>query len=326
MFRKEIQPKKPLFNLSHQDTLVHIGSCFSEHIGNKFSDLGMQSLVNPFGQQFNPISICQAITRILSGKLYVETDLILHDSLYHSLDHHSDFSGTDSSVVLEHINKQLLRAKVELKKATCLFITPGTAHYFIWKETGKTVSNCHKIPANMFEPKMATSDEIYTIMHETIEQLYKLNPKIQLVLTVSPVRYMAFGVFENTVSKSMIFNAFHQLIQQYPNIYYFPSYDLMMDDLRDYRFYDKDMIHPNEVAIEYIWNKLSATICSKECIELFEKVGDLRRAYRHRPRNFDSKSHQIFLQKIFNDMEALDEQYPYIDFSHEKENIAFGFR
>lgn len=308
-FRTVITPEKSPFLISHRDKMVSIGSCFSENIGKKFSEYKFSINVNPFGQQYNPHSITAAIERLLAPVPYTEEDLVYHDELYHSFDHHGSFSRSTVEETLEVINQNLLQASEDLKNASVLFLTFGTSHVFELKEARRIVSNCHKLSGTQFEKRLMPPDEIVKAMTGALNKFQMSNSKCQIVFTVSPVRYFAFGHHENTVSKAHLFSAIHQLQQEHPSYYYFPAYELVMDDLRDYRFFAEDMLHPNYQATDYVWQKLSEAMLEPKTILLMRDMDELLLAARHRPRNPNSEAHKKFVQKNLEKLAKLEKEF-----------------
>jgi hypothetical protein len=304
-FRTVVQPVKSPFAISHKDKIVSIGSCFSENIGKKFKDYKFSININPFGQQYNPHSIAASIERLLSGILYTEDELTVHDELYHSFDHHGSFSRSTALDSLEGINQNFAQASQDLKKATILFLTFGTSHVFSLKETGKIVSNCHKLSGNKFDRKLLSPGEIVTVLSNALNHLHVANPKLKVILTVSPVRYFAFGHYENTVSKSHLFTAIYELQQNHPEYFYFPAYEIVMDDLRDYRFFSEDMLHPNYQATNYVWEKLCESMLDKETLKAMQGIDEVLLAARHKPRNPASEAHKTFVKKNLEKIEEL---------------------
>ena len=320
-FRTIVSVTKPPFAIAHGDGIVSMGSCFSEHIGRNFERFKFDIDINPFGQQYNPASITTAIHRLLANISYTATELIEQDGLYHSLDHHGSFSRGTIEETLDAINKKRVASSQNIKKANILFLTLGTAHVFKWRETGLVVSNCHKIPSAKFEMELLKPEVIVAILKDALTALWLVNPTVQVIFTVSPVRYFAFGHYDNTVSKAHLFTAIHSLQALYPQLYYFPAYEMMMDDLRDYRFYADDMLHPSSVAIDYIWKTLCNTVISKETIAVLKAVEEIRTASTHRPHQPHSDAHRRFvtitLQRIA-EMEALLG----LNFEQEKSNLT----
>lgn len=317
-FRTIVTPAKPPFTISHSDSLISIGSCFSENIGKKFAEYKFNTHINPFGQQYNPFSIANAIHRLLNAKPYTQKDLVHHDELYHSFDHHGSFSRSTVADTLDVINNNLAIASVALRKATVLFLTFGTAHYFRLKETQQVVSNCHKLSGSVFDRYMMSPEEIVESISGALNELHKVNSNINIVLTVSPVRYFAFGHYENSVSKAHLFTAIHQLQKLYPFAYYFPAYELVMDDLRDYRFFAEDMLHPNYQATNYVWENLCNTVFEQPTLNVMKEIDEILLAAKHRPRNPESDLHKKFVQKNLEKIESLKNKFN-LNFRDEQE-------
>ncbi|MCX6200341.1 MAG: GSCFA domain-containing protein [Bacteroidetes bacterium] len=322
-FRTVVKPTSPSFHISHADSLISIGSCFSENIGKKFQDRKFNSCINPFGQQYNPYSIANSIQRLLNGKPYAETDLVYHDELYHSYDHHGSFSRSTKGETLEVINMNLKDASAALKSATVLFLTFGTSHVFSLKE-GQIVSNCHKLSGNNFDKRLMKPNEIVEVLAEAISKLRTVNRELRIILTISPVRYFAFGHYENSVSKAHLFTAIHELRNQFPDLYYFPAYELVMDDLRDYRFFSEDMLHPNYQATDYVWQSFADTFFSKATIGLVKEVEEIIAAVKHRPRNAKSEAHKKFVEKYLKKAGELQKQK--LDFTEEQKLFLLALR
>ena len=328
-FRTVITSEKSPFQLSHTDKIVSIGSCFSENIGKKFSDYKFNINVNPFGQQYNPYSIAKAIERLLAPVPYTKEDLVYHDELYHSYDHHGSFSRSTAAETLQVVNENLLQAAEDLKKATVLFLTFGTSHVFELKNVvgdntnsgGKVVSNCHKLSGNNFEKRLMMPDEIVTVLNTAFSKLQTVNCQLRIVLTVSPVRYFAFGHHENTVSKAHLFSAIHQLELQHSAYFYFPAYELVMDDLRDYRFFAEDMLHPNYQATDYVWQNLCASMIEPKTVFLLKEIDELLLAARHKPRNPNSEAHKKFIRKNLDKLEKFEKELG-LNFEEEKKVLA----
>lgn len=320
-FRTVVTVNKPPFTLSHADRIVSIGSCFSENVGKKFNENKFRININPFGQQYNPYSIAVAIERLLAATPYTEQDLVFHDELYHSFQHHGSFSRSTVDETLNVINENLARASQDLKQASVLFLTFGTSHVFELKDaepgTDRIVSNCHKLSGTNFTRRLMTPQEIADCLNKALNNLKAINPAIRIVLTVSPVRYFAFGHHENTVSKAHLFAAIHQLQQQHGAYYYFPAYELVMDDLRDYRFFAEDMLHPNYQATEYVWQSLVANLITPQSRQLMQDIDELLLAARHRPRNPASEAHKKFAAKNLSKIEAIEKQFG-LNFTEEK--------
>ena len=319
-FRTIVRPAKAPFSLTHQDRIMTIGSCFSENIGHYFERYKFQVNINPFGQQYNPYSITNALNRLLSPIPYTASDLVHQDELFHSYDHHGSFSRASQEETLEHINSNLQTAATSLREATTLMLTFGTSHYFRLKEGGRVVSNCHKMPGTHFDFELMKPEEIVSELEKAFTALWAINPSLKIVLTVSPVRYFAFGHYENSVSKAHLFTAINALKEKYTQIYYFPAYELIMDDLRDYRFYADDMLHPTQQAIDYVWESISHTLLPPFTQDLLKEIDEIVSASNHRPRNPKSNAHKAFVDGILHKIQRLQVQYV-LDFSTELHSL-----
>lgn len=284
--------------ISYRDNLMFIGSCFSENIGTYFEQhLFRTDLNNPFGILFNPASIAKAVRRLLSETPYSDNDLFLHNGVWNSYDHHSDFSDTEKEKCLAKMNDKLKESSQFLKNATILFITFGTAWIYRQKVNGQIVSNCHKMPANTFlREKLSVQDIVneYTDLFHTFPFSDK---KTRVIFTVSPVRHTKDGLHENQLSKATLLLAIDELQKRFDFVEYFPSYEMLLDDLRDYRFYNEDMVHPNNTAIKYLTEKLSSYF-SEETKMLMNEAEQIASAESHRPFNPQSNEYQNFISSI----------------------------
>lgn len=295
------------FDIKYSSKIALIGSCFSNHIAQNLSKRKFKVLKNPYGIIFNPISLCTSLEEILVKKVYDESHLVFHNELEHSLNHHSDFSHPDPAEVVKRINEQIRDAHDFLKSAEVLFLTLGTAWVYTYED--EIVANCHKIPNHQFKKRLLSQQEIVESFSQVLKQLGAFNPKLQVVFTLSPVRHLKDGFEENSVSKAILRAVIHALQHQHPACGYFPSYEIMMDDLRDYRFYEKDMLHPNEQAIDYIWQKFYMSYMDEETLELMTRIEKLESAIQHRSKFPNSEAHQKHLAFIEREKESLKEYY-----------------
>lgn len=316
--RAELKPNKFPFSLSHKDKILTLGSCFSENIGERFRQYKFPIEINPFGQQYNPHSIANGLVRLITNQCYTEKEIFEFAEQYHSWDHHSDFSGTSISQTLDSINAAFLKAREHLMRANFLFVTFGTAHLFRHLDSQKDVSNCHKISGSQFSKRYLKTAEIVHLMKEAFSQVRAVNPSIKIILTVSPVRYLAFGFEENNLSKAYLISAVHELCNELSETFYFPAYELVMDDLRDYRFFTEDFLHPNRLATQYVWENLIQTIADDKTINLMKEIDKVLSAASHRPRNPHSNAHRQFLTKYLDLAHELESKFPYLDFTEEK--------
>ncbi len=302
--------------IRYEHSSLFIGSCFTENIGGLMLKHKFNTLINPHGILYNPSSIALALRRYLNNRFVTDDALFFSNDVWNSWEHHSRFSNTDKQQCLSDINDSVHRAYEQLKNAEWLFITFGSA--FVYEKSGKVVGNCHKLPQKEFSKRMMETSEIVLEYTELISLLKQFNPALKIMFTVSPVRYVRDGVVENNLSKARLVDAVHKLTGE--NVFYFPAYELVIDDLRDYRFYNEDLVHPNEQAIEYVFQKLKETSFADEARVLFEKIKEIIAASEHRSFNSTAEAHLKFKAAQFEKCSNLQKQYPELDLSKE---IAF---
>ncbi len=317
MFRTPIKIDEPNFTISHEDKIFLMGSCFAENIYRRLYALQYQSILNPFGILYNPLSISKAINAILSKKRYKINDLFQHNGLWHSYDHHGAFSNPDMEIVLKQINDSILEAHHFLAKSSVLVITLGTANVFELINNQEIVANCHKVPNHQFRRRRLAIDEIVENMNQWISELSKFgDDKIasqrKIILTVSPIRHIRDGLVENQRSKSTLLLAISELEKLLPNVFYFPSYEILIDDLRDYRFYEKDMIHPSEVAIDFIWSKFGNTFFDEKTENLNKEIQQIVNALGHRLLHPETEESLKFKSNLMEKIEKLKLKYPFL--------------
>jgi hypothetical protein len=305
------------FSLGYADRMLMVGSCFTENIGQKLVEAKMNVVVNPTGILFNPESIAEAVGMALDGRPVDEEDLFEHNGLWSNLMFHGRFSSPDKQEALQRMNDGIALAHKQLASATKLILTFGTAFVYRHKADGRVVANCHKLPASNFERQMLTVEDITGAYLKLFEKLATVNPNLQIVLTVSPVRHLLDGAHPNQLSKSTLLLAADWLVRHFANVHYFPSYEIMMDDLRDYRFYAADMVHPSDLAIDYIWQMLRESCISQADNSLMESISKITAAVRHRPLNPDTDEFRLFASKQLANVRQLASQHPDIDFSAE---------
>jgi hypothetical protein len=312
-FRLEFFPKVFEEKIKHHHKLMLIGSCFTEQIGAKLSAHKFQTCENPNGILFNPISITRSLESYISHKNYSAGDLFLHNELWGSWDHHTRFSSTDKNEALQKMNTSTLQASAFLKEADWLMITLGSA--FVYElENNQVVANCHKVPTDKFHKKLLDVDGLKSTLDNLIAHLRKYNPRLKIIFTISPVRHLRDGFVENNKSKSVLINATHQVVENYSFIYYFPAYELVIDDLRDYRFYAEDMVHPNYAATNYVWEKFIATCIDEAAHPLMKEIATINAARNHKAFNPNSELHKRFLATHLDKIQRIQQQYPYINF------------
>jgi len=287
-------PKNPL--ITEKSSFLLFGSCFAENIGKNLLNLKFKGEKNPFGILFNPASISNALRRIIDEELFEKSELIKYNGLWHSMSHHGDFSSHSKEITLENINLKIISAKKLLPKIDFLIITFGSAQVYL--QNGKIVANCHKLPENLFERKLLTISEIFDDYKNLFEKIFEINPNLKIILSVSPVRYLRDGAHANSINKAILLLAAEQLTQEFENVIYFPAYEILLDELRDYRFFADDMLHPSALAEKIIWQKFSECFCTEETKKHIAKITKLNKMLSHRPINEKSDEYKIFYQKI----------------------------
>jgi hypothetical protein len=311
-FRLEFTPKPFDLKIKHSDKLFLIGSCFTEQIGSKLSHHKFRTIENPNGILFNPLSITQSISSYISNQQYTEADLFFHNEIWGSWDHHTKFSSIHKEECLSKINQSQQQAHDFLQQTDWLLITLGSS--FVYKlDKVRAVANCHKVPTDKFDKILLTADQIVTELQLMIQQLQVFNPELKIIFTISPVRHLRDGFVENNRSKANLINAVHQLTETCKDVYYFPAYELVVDDLRDYRFFAEDMVHPNYQATNYVWQKFSSTCIDDESKLLMKEINALKAAWHHKPFNPESNQHKAFLMTNYKKAEELKLKYNYLD-------------
>lgn len=309
-------PDYPI-SLNHQNPVMLLGSCFAENIGLKLKENKFQSLTNPFGIIYNPISLAKSLKRIFSNEHYSENELEQHNQLWLSWDHHGCFSTTSKENTLQQINESIEEANLLLGKTKTIVLTFGSAWVYEHKATSHIVANCHKLPATTFSKRLLNVEEVVRAMNEIVECL----PNVQFIFTVSPVRHIKDGLHENNLSKSVLHLAIKEIIEYHKNCFYFPSYELVVDELRDYRFFNEDMFHPNPQAIDFVWKKFSEAFFNKDTQDLLLKIEKVKNAAQHKPFNFESEQHQQFIQKQLIEISKLQQDYLELNFDEEQEML-----
>lgn len=307
--------------ISHRDRIMAFGSCFSENIGTLLIENKFDINSNPFGILYNPKSISQALERIIEGQTFSNEEIFEYNGLYQSFWHHGSFSSPDKNTCLEKINHSLQTTIQDIRKANILIITFGTAYVFQFKESGMIVGNCHKMPASCFERYRLDVHTIVNDWNTLTNKLKEINPLLHIIFTVSPIRHLKDGAHDNQLSKSTLLLAIDELIKANKNTSYFPSYEIVLDELRDYRFYNEDMIHPTSVAIKYIWNRFSETYFDDKTIRIMAEWAKINNALNHRPINGNSEEYKLFLRQTLLKLKSFKEKYPYICCENEIYNL-----
>lgn len=307
--------------ISHKSSLLFIGSCFAENMGNRVLAYKFPTVINPCGIAYNPISIANSIALVSKNKMMKEEDFVFHNELWHSLHHHGRFSHSDLDNIKKTIQKEIDIAFKQLCSATHIFLTLGTAWVFEYKKNKEVVNNCHKLPANNFERHKLSLEEIILRLQIAVQQIREHNHSAEIIFTVSPVRHTKDGLHENQLSKAALLLGVEHLQQMDNSIGYFPAYEIAMDELRDYRFYAEDFAHLNELGINYIWERFSEHYFTEDTLQLFPSLNKLQKALNHKIANKKSLSYLDFNAKITAQIERLEQQLPYIDFTKEKREL-----
>jgi len=305
--------------ITYNDQVMFIGSCFASSIGSQMEMGRIPVMINPAGTVFNPVSVCNTLDTITNEKQFLLEDLHFYDGTWLSFYHYTDFSSDDPSTVLEKINRKSKEAFDFLKQTRFLFVTLGTSRVYKLKKSDLIVSNCHKIPSEQFESKMLTVDEIVTLWIRQLDKLHLLFPHLHVVFTISPVRHWKDGAHGNQVSKSVLFVAVEELLKHAVSPGYFPAYELVMDDLRDYRFYKDDMLHPSTSAVNYIWEAFAGCYLDSNTISTWKEVVKITKAFNHRI-NTNSESKRVyFAERVLKQISDIKIRVPNIDLSREED-------
>jgi hypothetical protein len=313
----EIQKQEP--GISYSNKIMMLGSCFTENIGKKLEEAKFQLLINPFGILYNPDSIYNSLSRIIEKKIVTREELFAQEGSWKSYSHHSRFSELTPEKFLEKANTSLTEAFTFLRNTDFLFITFGTTWIYRLKKSGDVVSNCHKMPASLFNREKLEEVDIVEKYSELIDKIIQLNPAIKIVFTVSPIRHWKDGAHENQLSKATLLLSVDRLKNKYPDlVIYFPAYEIVLDELRDYRFYAADMQHPNEIAINYIWERFTHCFFSTETVAIKKDIEKIISAAKHRPFNPESAAFQQFVNQNIHYIDVIEHKYPNLNFDKER--------
>ncbi|WP_310559830.1 GSCFA domain-containing protein [Flavobacterium sp.] len=314
-FRTSIPIPKSKNPIDYNSKIVSLGSCFAVNISEKFDYFKFQNTTNPVGILFHPLAIEKLIDFAVSGKQFTEKDIFFHNERWNCFDVHSDLSTSNKAEFLENLNAIIKSTLQQLQEASHIIITYGTSWVYRNLDTNEIVANCHKVPQAAFSKEILSVETIECSIQNTIDLIQKINPNINFIFTLSPVRHLKDGFLENQQSKAHLITALHKIVNyQLSIINYFPSYEIMMDELRDYRFYAEDMIHPNSVAIDYIWERFCETAISEEIHSIMKEVETIQRGLAHRPFNANSEIHQQFLSNLQDKIAKIQNQFPKIQF------------
>lgn len=311
-----IDPSKN--KIGYSTATVFIGSCFASEIGSKMKDGKMSVLINPSGVVYNPVSVGNILEILLGERVFTSEDLYIYKGVNLSFSHHTDFSSDDQSLVLDKINSVTRKAREFLRDARFLFITFGTARVYRFKESGKIVSNCHKLPESLFTRELLSIEEITSFWEKILDRLHSFNKNLQVIFTVSPVRHWKDGAHGNQLSKSILLLSIEKLLAHEAVEGYFPAYEILMDDLRDYRFYGEDMLHPSAVAVDYIWKAFSDCYFDNVTSSLWKELQSISKAMNHRFMSDSLAAKKEFASNILKRIDAISSKNPDIDLSGER--------
>ncbi|NND51117.1 MAG: GSCFA domain-containing protein [Flavobacteriaceae bacterium] len=314
-FQTRIQINKQQHDqIDYNSKLLLLGSCFAESIGEKLNYCKFQSLVNPFGILFHPLAIEKLILNALNDYQYTKADLENHQGIYNCFDAHSKLSSTSESQILSDLNENIQITKKWILNSSHLVITLGTAWTYRHIESDVVVANCHKMPQKQFIKELVSVDDLTQSLSAILSLVRSVNPDCRFIFTVSPIRHLKDGFVENNRSKAHLISAVHQIVDRRKHNYYFPSYEMQLDELRDYRFYSEDMIHPNSVAIEYIWQRFFESWMSDESLQIMDVIEAIQKDLGHKAFHPESEQHQAFLSNLEAKKAKLSAQFPHIVF------------
>ena len=314
-FTTKIPIQKSSFPIDYDSKILLLGSCFAENMGEKFDYFKFQTTINPFGIIFNPVSLEKLIRRSVEKRKFTENDIFFHNDLWHCFEVHSELSNSDKDVFLESLNDLIRSTNKQLSDSTHIIITLGTSWVYQNIASNEIVANCHKVLQKQFTKELLSILQIEESLESIISLVHSVNPNCKFIFTVSPVRHIKDGFVENTLSKAHLIAAIHKTIDHHPSpITYFPSYEIMMDELRDYRFYAEDMLHPNQTAIDYIWIQFFQNYISESEFGLMNDICSIQKGLKHRPLNKNTESHQKFIDNLTKKMQLIKNQHPFIKF------------
>lgn len=285
--------------IDYDSEVFSMGSCFAVNISQKFDYFKLKNTTNPFGILFHPLAIENMLEKSVKGILFTEKDVFFHNELWHCFEVHSEFSTTDKNELLQRLNQILSETQKALERSTHIIITLGTSWIYRYNQTDKIVANCHKVLQKEFSKELLSPDEIA----QSLNRISTLFSDKKIIFTISPVRHIKDGFFENNVSKSHLFAALNKVFSE--NVNYFPSYEIVMDELRDYRFFSEDMLHPNQIAIDYIWERFSKNYLSDKAFEISKEISAIQKALKHKPFNPGTEAHQKFIENTQKRIEKL---------------------
>jgi hypothetical protein len=325
-FRTIVEVESSSGKITYQNHILLLGSCFSDYIGEKLASLKFGVLHNPFGVLFNPLSLAENVRILLQGEPFTEDELYYYNGQWISFHHYTGYSHPHKIICLERINRNLERASAMLLKADFLFLTFGTAWVYKFNETGQVVANCHKLPSSAFTRYLLEPGDIIKAFEGLLADLYAVNKNIHVIFTLSPVRHWKDGAVNNQKSKSVLHYSIDKIVDRNPVTSYFPAYEIFMDELRDYRFYGMDMLHPSDAGIEYTWKRFTDVFIDPDSRQLMNEVTSLIKAVEHKPVNADDPSYMKFLQSTLSRIHQLVSRHTFLKFDDEIRDLSYRLR
>lgn len=317
----ELQTKVPLQPaddpIDYQGKVLLFGSCFVENMGDKLNYFQFPQYQNPFGVLFQPLALENLVKRALESSFYQQDEVFCQEGIWRCFDAHSEVRSDDQKTLVELFNQRLRLTRQWVESASHIIITLGTAWVYEYNASQKIVANCHKVPQREFTKNLLSVDTIQSSLENLVSLIGSANPEAKLIFTISPVRHLKDGFVENQQSKSHLITALYQIVSsraQSRGVFYFPAYEIMMDELRDYRFYAEDMVHPNALAVDYIWEKFKTVWISSEAYPIMDEVESVRKGLQHRPFNPGSEAHEKFRTSLRAKITYLQERYPFMKF------------
>lgn len=313
-FTTKIPISKSINQIDYNSKIVSLGSCFAENMGSKLDYFKFQNTTNPFGIIFNPISIEKIIERVVKNKEFTEEDIFFNNEQWSCFEVHSDVSNSSKEQLVQNLNQILVDTQKQLEEATHIIITYGTSWIYRNIERDLIVANCHKVPQKQFTKELLSVETIEKSIQNTLDLIAQINTNCNVIFTISPVRHLKDGFVENQVSKAHLITAIYKATIENLSVNYFPSYEIIMDELRDYRFYAEDMMHPSQIAINYIWQRFKETTMSENAFATMEAVENIQKSLQHRPFNPNSENHQKFERSLKEKITKLVAQYSFMKF------------
>lgn len=314
-FTTEIKIQPPIHKINYSDEIISLGSCFAIHMAEKLSYFQFKTYSNPWGILFHPLAIEKLVEYTYKNHKFQPSECVVVEDIWAHLDAHSDMNALSSNILIDNLQHNLQTFKSKISEARFVMITYGTSWIYEHISENKIVANCHKIPQKQFRKRLLSILEIKRSIQNTISMLLEMNPALHFIFTISPVRHIKDGIVENQRSKALLLLALHEVVEENKDFCsYFPSYEIMIDELRDYRFYDKDMIHPNDIAVDWIWKHFSENYIDTNAFSTMKKVDEIRKGLAHRLFNPHSSKSLEFRNQLEQKTKELTQRFPFMQF------------